>query len=220
MIQVIDDTNANANANREMLRAFSALRYEVFVERLGWRLHCREPGLEQDQFDGQGATYLLATSQSGELLGGARLLDTSRRSLLAEVFPYLVNGPLPADNRIVDVTRFVVSPRAQTASGPSVCMELLWGIQAYGLWAGLTHLVSVSYLSMEPIFRRAGYRSRRLGTVREMDGVEVAAFEHDVDAAVLERSRRRVAADCAFRPPFIGTGEQESVALLPALGNA
>lgn len=200
MIQVIDPTNAHRHG--EMLRAFAALRYEVFVERLGWRIPCREAGYEEDQFDDGTATYLVVTERGGRLVGGARLLDTSHRSLLAEIFPYLVDGPLPADPKVLEVTRFVVAPgRQMSADGANICMELLWGIQAYGIWAGLSHLVSVSYLSLEPILRRAGYRYRRLGRVEEMDGSRIAAFEHEVDVSVLEQSRRRVNAPCSFLPP-------------------
>jgi acyl homoserine lactone synthase len=200
MIQVIDRTNANRH--RELLRAFSALRYQIFVERLGWRIPCREPGHEEDQFDDEHAVYVTVMNSDGNLVGGARLLDTSRRSLLADVFPHLVTGAMPSDPRIFEVTRFAVAPGYPSAENRgNVSMELLWGLQAYGLWAGLSHLVSVSYLGMEPILRRAGYRFRRLGTAWEIDGSRVAAFQHDVDAAVLEHLRRRVNVPCRFLSP-------------------
>jgi N-acyl-L-homoserine lactone synthetase len=166
------------------------LRYEIFIRQLGWKIPCREPRFEQDQFDDPHAKYLVATDGTGTALGGTRLLDTSRRSFLGEIFPHLVDGPVPADPRIFEVTRFV-APRIQSPDGTrSACMELLWGLQAYGLWAGLTHLVSLSYVAMEPILRRAGYRSRRLGPEVRMDGSRVVALLHDVDTSVLERSRR------------------------------
>src|SRR5580658_8432276 len=128
MIHVIDKTNAHLHG--DSLRSFSALRYEVFVRRLGWRIPCREPGYEEDQFDDGSATYLIVIDSRGELLGGARLLDTSHRSLLAEVFPQLVDGATPADPKVFEVTRFVIAPQRQASTGNSnVCMELLWGLQ-------------------------------------------------------------------------------------------
>jgi N-acyl-L-homoserine lactone synthetase len=200
MIQVIDRTNAHQH--QDVLHAFAALRYQVFVERLGWRIPCREPGREEDQFDDEHAIYVAVLDSVGNLLGGARLLDTSRRSLLAEVFPHLVSGPAPADPKVFEVTRFVVAaPQQSGETRGGACMELLWGLQAYGIWAGLSHLVSVSYLSMEPILRRAGYRFCRMGAVQEIDGSRVAALQHDVNAGVLESARRRVSAPCTLSPP-------------------
>jgi acyl-homoserine lactone synthase len=200
MIHVIDRTNADGHG--EMLRAFASLRYQTFVAGLGWRIPCREPGLEEDQFDDGNAVYLLVTAAGGRLAGGARLLDTSRRSLLGEVFSHLVHGRVPADPKVFEVTRFVVAPEFRTPAAGSadrridVCAALLWGLQAYGHWTGLRHLVSVSYVGMEPIFRRAGYRFHRLGDVLEIDGARVAAFQHDIDANALERSRQRTGAPC------------------------
>jgi N-acyl-L-homoserine lactone synthetase len=200
MIQIIDGTNARHF--RELLRAFSALRYDVFVGKMGWRLPCREPGFEEDDFDDENATYLISSDGNGQVMGGARLLDTSRRSLLAEVFPYLVNGPSPADPKVFEVTRFLAAPRERmTATAGNVCMELLWGLQAFGVWAGLTHLVSVSHLGIEPILRRAGYRFRRLGEIREMDGLRIAALQHEVDVEVLEQLQQRVSGGCGFATP-------------------
>jgi len=197
LIQVIDKTNAYAHA--ETLRLFAALRHRVFVERLGWRLPCREPGFEQDQFDNSNAVYLIAIDHDGQVTGGTRLLDTSRGSLLAEVFPYLLDGSPPADPKIFEVTRFIA---ASSDGGYDLCMELLWALQVYGVGAGLTHFVSVSYLGLEPMFRRAGYRFHRLGCVVPMDGTQVAAFQHEVDPATLERASHRLGAPgTLLRPP-------------------
>jgi N-acyl-L-homoserine lactone synthetase len=211
VIQTID--NGNAHLHGKLLRAFSALRYETFIRQLGWKIPCREPGFEEDQFDDSHAKYLVSTDADGAVLGGMRLLDTSRRSLLGEVFPYLVDGPIPADPNIFEVTRFV-APRRQCAAGSgSVCMELLWGLQTYGLWAGLTHLVSVSYVTMEPILRRAGYRSRRLGPEVEMDGSRIVALLHDIDTSALEQSRRRLTAPSIFSYPQLDIAAQDRPAM-------
>jgi N-acyl-L-homoserine lactone synthetase len=200
LIQVIDQTNTHLHS--ETLRSFAALRYQVFVKQLGWQLPCEEPGFEHDQFDDGAAVYLVLTDCNGHAMGGARLLDTSRRSLLAEVFPYLVDGSPPTDPKVFEVTRFVAtSPNGERID----CTELLWALQVYGVWAGLTHFVSVSYLSLEPILRRSGYRFRRLGRAMPMDGSRVAALQHDIDAATRERLRHRLGPRAVFsgflRPP-------------------
>jgi len=191
VIQTIDGTNVHLH--REMLRSFSALRYEIFIKQLGWKIPRCVNGLEEDQFDDDNAIYLIATNSCGDVVGGTRLLDTSRRSLLGEIFPHLVDGPVPADPRIFEVTRFAVAPRHQRADDHvNVCMELLWGLQAFGISAGLTHYVSVSHIALEPLLRRAGYRFRRLGGVIKMDGSRIAALQHDVLVTALEQSHARL----------------------------
>jgi N-acyl-L-homoserine lactone synthetase len=197
MIQLIDATNADRHVS--LLRAFSALRYDVFIKRLGWRIPCAEPGFETDQFDGPGAIYLVVTDAEGRVAGGARLLDTSRHSLLADVFPFLVEGVPPRDGRIFEVTRFVCQPQGASAEDSrTMSMELLWGLQQFAIGRGLSHLVSVSYVGLQPILRRAGYCFRALGPVRVMDSARVVALQHDVDEATLLRSRARVGGPCVM----------------------
>jgi acyl homoserine lactone synthase len=204
MIQVIDRSNAHLYV--DVLKSFAELRYEVFIKRCGWDNIAGSEGYEQDQFDDENAVYLICRNLRGQVVGGARLLDTSRRCLLNHTFPYLVNGPVPEDRRVFEVTRFVVDPRKERLEGcGNVCEELLWALQEYGAWAGLTHLVSVSYLSLEPILRRAGYRSRRMGNVFKIDGLDVAALQHDVDAATRQHSRHRVKTTPIFNLPVVAT---------------
>jgi N-acyl-L-homoserine lactone synthetase len=199
MIKIIDSSNALDQEN--FLKQFFRIRYDVFIKRLGWNIPIREEGLETDDFDDEHAIYILITdNEDDRVIGGARLLDTSRRSILGEIFPELVANNPPADPRIFEVTRFT-APRHAAPEDRSRTIELLWGLQAYALSANLTHLVSVSYLSLEPILRRAGYRFSRLGGVHEMDGTKIAALLHDVNTAVLELTGRQLAGSVRFVRP-------------------
>lgn len=194
MIQVIDRTNIHSHL--DSLRSFAELRYQTFITRYDWRNISGTEKFEQDQFDTEEAIYLVVHNKHGDVIGGARLLDTSRNCLLGEIFPYLVDGAIPSDPRVFEVTRFVVDHRRDRLTGcGNVCAELLWGLQEYGSWAGLTHLVSVSYLTLEPVLRRAGYCSRRMGKTFQIDGQDVAALEHDVNYVVRQQSSQRVNVD-------------------------
>jgi N-acyl-L-homoserine lactone synthetase len=190
MLQVINGSNADLHSG--LLRSFSMLRYDTFIRRLGWKLSSPLPGMELDEFDDERAVYLVAANQHAEVIAGARLLDTSHRSLLAELFPNLVCGYPPRDPRVFEVTRFVVDHRPERLSGTrNICAKLLWGLQEYGTWAKLTHLVSVSYVGMEPILRRAGYRFDRMGGTLRIDGNEIVALKHEVSSSVRKRSELR-----------------------------
>lgn len=191
MIHVIDNSNAHKFA--DTLRSFAELRHHIFIEKLKWPLNCSSRGMELDQFDDGSGIYLTVSNRCGQVIGGARLLDTSRRCLLNEVFSGLVEGDLPVGQRIFEVSRFSVDDRQERLEGCSnVSAELLWGIQQYAAWAGLERLVSVSYLTIEPILRRAGYRFTRLGGVKPMDGSNIVALALDVSASTLETAGRRM----------------------------
>ncbi|GEO80715.1 acyl-homoserine-lactone synthase [Pararhodospirillum oryzae] len=189
MFTIVDHSNAIANA--WLLHSFSELRYEIFINRLKWPLAC-PPGREVDQFDDQDAVYLISTNQRGQAVAGARLLSTARRSLLGEAFPFLVDGPVPSDTRIVDVTRFAVDHRPERVEGcGNLCGQLLCALQEYGLEEGLANYVSVSDVRMEPILRRGGFRFRRMGGMVEMDGTGVVALLVEISPERLAAARAK-----------------------------
>lgn len=100
---------------------------------------------------------------------------------------------MPVSPKVFEVTRFAVEDRRERLEGcGNICAELLWGVQQYAAWAGIEGLVSVSYTTMEPILRRAGYRFTRLGTVKPMDGSRVVALALDVLPATLETAGHRM----------------------------
>lgn len=189
MITVID--KGNFHLHQSTLRSFSSLRYEIFIKRLGWPLAC-EPDNELDQFDGDDAVYLCIANRDGEVVAGARLLNTARPSLLKDVFHHLLDGPAPSAPDLWDVTRFAVDHRKERLEGcGNVCAELLTGLIEWGMDANAAGFVSVSDVRIEPILRRAGWRIARIGSVVEMDGTGVTALRHEVSPAVLAECRRR-----------------------------
>ena len=193
MIQVIDRTNAERHA--ATLRSFAELRYGVFIRQLGWALPLSADGQERDQFDDADAVYLTISNAAGQVVAGARLLDTARHSLLADIFPHLVDGAAPSHPSVFEITRFVVDPRAERVAGcGDLSAELLWGLQEYAAHVGLRELVSVSYVALERLLRRGGYRIERLGAPCRIDGTLVAALRHEVSPDVRARTHARLEA--------------------------
>ncbi|WP_413204428.1 acyl-homoserine-lactone synthase [Rhodospirillum sp. A1_3_36] len=189
MFTITDRFNAISNAYD--IHSFSELRHEIFINRLKWPLAC-PAGRELDQFDDQDAVYLTTMNSRGQVVAGARLLNTAKRSLLGEAFPMLVNGVIPKDPRVIDVTRFAVDHRSERTEGcGNLCGMLLCALQEYGLREGLDKYVSVSDVRMEPILRRGGYRFKRLGDMVEMDGTGVVALDVEISEEVLASARRR-----------------------------
>ncbi|MCF8479466.1 MAG: autoinducer synthase [Rhodospirillum sp.] len=189
MFTITDRHNAISNAYD--IHSFSELRHEIFINRLKWPLVC-PPGREIDQFDDQDAIYLTTKNPRGQVVAGARLLNTAKRSLLGEAFPMLVEGEIPRRQGVVDVTRFAVDHRPERTDGcGNLCGMLLCALQEYGLREGLDTYVSVSDVRMEPILRRGGYRFKRLGGMVKMDGTGVVALEVEISEEILAIAQRR-----------------------------
>jgi acyl homoserine lactone synthase len=186
MIRII--TNENIMINAHYIASFAALRHKVFVERLGWEMPVatKSKGLEYDRFDTKDAIYIVICNDNDEVVAGVRLLKTTKPCILIDCFPDLANDVVPAAERVWEVTRFVVDPdAARTQSGASLGTQLVWALQSYGLMAGLTSFVSVSYASMERLFRSVGCRFRRLGPPRRIDERLVVALSFEIAEDIL-----------------------------------
>src|ERR1041384_1478666 len=109
MIHVI--TGANRHRYAAELLAHFRLRHEIYVVERNWKDLARADGLERDQFDDVDATYILAIDD-GQVIGGSRLVPTTRPHLLSEVFPYLASVRGPS------------RPLADFMASPVVCMLL------------------------------------------------------------------------------------------------
>lgn len=191
MIKVVDSSNFESES--DTLRKFAELRYEVFVRRLGWQLPRTTEGRENDEYDAADAIYLTIGNKSGNVIAGARLLNTAKASILTDRFPHLVNKGhrLPRSEKIFEVTRFAIDNRRDRLDRRiDLRAELLWGMQAVALGLELQKLVSISYLHLEPMLRKCGYRFRRLGDVVMIDGIPTAALEHEVAPDIMQSCRR------------------------------
>jgi len=169
------------------LASMHHLRRRVFKERLGWNVSVIN-GLEIDQFDIPDAHYLLHLAPDGRVNASTRLLPTDGPYLLGDVFPNLVDGPIPRDRRIWESSRFCACPETAPANSAAL---LMIGMLEFGLQRGITAFVSISDIRMEPIVRRAGWAYSRLGGTLDT-GTDTAAGERfEVTATYLARVRQR-----------------------------
>src|ERR1044072_6552266 len=86
MIHVIN--SATRSLYRDELHDHFRIRHDIYVGERGWKALERADGLERDQFDTDDAIYLLGID-NGRVVGGSRLVPTTRPHLLSEVFPHL-----------------------------------------------------------------------------------------------------------------------------------
>ncbi|WP_459863082.1 acyl-homoserine-lactone synthase [Endothiovibrio diazotrophicus] len=159
----------------------SRYRRELFVERLGWKLHV-ENGEELDQFDRPDTVYVVARDDEQRVIGCARLLPTTRPYLPGEVFPVLLNGaPPPCSPEVWELSRFAaadlynapVSPAGQFSS--PIAVSLLREAIACAAARGAKRLITVSPIGVERLLRRAGFRAHRAGPPMVVDGHPLVA---------------------------------------------
>lgn len=174
------ECHADVSLNGATRAELAAYRYEVFVGRLGWELPC-PVGHDQDQFDIPQALHLAARAEEGHLIGYARLLPTTGRYLLAELFPQLLGDqPVPQDAAIWELSRYA----AMNTRGPADAhadllvgkQVLLQAVQTAALH-GAQRLVFCTSVAIERLAMRWGVDIRRMGPpVRHGQQLLVAAL--------------------------------------------
>jgi acyl-homoserine lactone synthase len=189
MIHVI--TGANRHLYEPELLAHFRLRHEIYVMERNWSNLARPDGLERDQFDNEDATYILA-SENGQIIGGSRLVPTTRPHLLSEVFPYLasVRG-LPSAADIYEWTRmFVVKSRrdGRTMGGQTRGM-VICGVLEHCLDNGITSLTALIEMFWLPLFHSMGWNLIPLGLPELINGEWSIAVRMPIDENTLAATR-------------------------------
>jgi N-acyl-L-homoserine lactone synthetase len=221
MIQMI--TQKNAHECRDLLHSFLELRYRVFTQRLKWMSDdlSNEEQIERDEFDNDNAEYMVVCNRQGDVVAGLRLLQTMQRHLLGDVFGHMVRGTAPRGESVREVTRFVVDPcRERTNGNDTLVLQLVWGLQTYGLMTGLSRYVSLSYIGIERILKGAGCLFHRLGDPVSIDGRLSVALEFQISDEVRDRCVKRLQfrdngsapSSLAFHPYPVAMGQQQAAA--------
>lgn len=194
----------NRTGEHIALRSMFAARKRVFVDLLKWDLPVLAGRFEVDQFDDPHATYLIATDKAGEHLASARLLPTTRPALLDSLFPYLVAGPVPRGEHIVEITRFCLSRDANAATRRIARDTLLVGLVEHALAYGIEAYTGVADLGWFRQIERFGWQCSALGDPWVEGGHSLVALRIEIDAATPGRMAAagiRAAADSA-QPAF------------------
>lgn len=170
-------------------------RHQVFVEKLGWKLHTRGR-LELDEFDRKDTIYLIARNTAGGVVGTSRLLPTHRPYLLATIFPQLLGDiPAPCSPQVWELSRFAVFDGTRLGPdddlyGSSLALDMLSAAMRAAEKEGGQRLISASPLGVERILRRAGVRTHRAAPPVLIEGQYLFACYIDVDKGWRPRRSR------------------------------
>lgn len=137
------------------------LRRKTFHERLNWKVECID-GMEKDQFDNGSTTYLLGM-HDGQLLCGARFIDSTQPTMISKIFhDYFESiGGLPIDIPCCEVSRlFLDKERRDSASlcGLPASKVLFLAMIIYCMKRKYRGMYAVASRGMYAIFRHANWK--------------------------------------------------------------
>jgi acyl homoserine lactone synthase len=166
----------------EIVARHAEYRWRVFVERLGWDLKAHN-GLELDQFDREDTLYVVALDEADDVIGTTRLLPTTRRYLLAEVFPQLLGTQAPPRSPAVwELSRFAaVGFDTPTRDALAQCssptaMGLLHAALRAARERGAAAVITVSPVGVERLLRNIDVMAWRAASPRDVGGQTLVAL--------------------------------------------
>jgi putative hemolysin len=135
-------------ATEEDIRAAQRLRHRVFVEEMGARLTCREPGIESDRFD-EFCQHLIVCDLATEQVVGCYRLLTDLQAVKAGGYyaqtEFDLTRLLAMPGRFVEVGRSCVHPDYRTGS----TLALLWqGLARFMLMNKIDYLMGCASIPL------------------------------------------------------------------------
>lgn len=127
-------------ASAEDVRAAQRLRYQVFVDEMGARLDCVEPGIESDYFDPYCQHLLVRRSDTDEIVGCYRILTDMQARKAGGFYSeteFDLTRILSVPGRFIEVGRTCVHPDYR--NGATIAL----------LWSGIARFIvmnQVDYL--------------------------------------------------------------------------
>jgi acyl homoserine lactone synthase len=166
-MRVVAVRNVKNENEARLVEDMHRLRTRIFQGRLEWDVDC-SAGLEIDQFDHLNPTYILCLDEMEAVIGCARLLPASERTMLQEVFPQLLeNGSLKTHKRMIESSRFCVdtevSSDREQGGLHAATLAMFSGIVEWSILNGYSQIVTATDVRLERIFRRTGWPLSRLG---------------------------------------------------------
>lgn len=192
MIKILNASNRHLH-QEDMAQMFR-LRKKVFHDMLRWDVQI-EGDFEIDGYDQANPIYVLSHDpQTGQLRGALRLLPTLGPNMLDDTFPVLLGTNPPIRSaEIWESSRFCIEPEiSQDRASNQVTIaaaELMCGVGELGLASGLSHIVTVTDVFLERMFRRMGCAGERIAEPHKIGSVHAVAIAWEVSEDLLTRMK-------------------------------
>lgn len=170
------------------------LRKRVFHDFLKWDVQT-EGDWEIDNYDQANPLYVLSYApDTGRLRGALRLLPTLGPNMLDDTFPILLgDNPEIRSASVWESSRFCIEPEiSQDRASNQVTVaaaELMCGVGKLGLASGISHIVTVTDVFLERMFRRMGCPGERIAEPHRIGSVFAVAVAWEVTPDLLTRMK-------------------------------
>jgi acyl-homoserine lactone synthase len=169
-------------------REYLSRRHDVFVHQKGWRPPASS-GLELDQYDTDQATYLLGL-EHGHVVTGARLIPTSERHLVSDIFPHFCEATgVIRRTDVGEWTRTYVYGDTTDRGLRGTLTQLCCAVMEFALEEGLSAVGGIQETYFMPHHTRLRWRARPCGLAREVNGEWYVVAYIDVNEAALANVR-------------------------------
>jgi acyl-homoserine lactone synthase len=168
------------SARNRTLKAMFEDRKSVFVDLLKWDLPVLEERFELDEFDNEHATYIIIADETGDHLGSARLLPTTRRHILDSLFAHLCSGPVPTGQAVFEITRFCLSRRQCASSRRLTRNRLVSALAWHALEVGIETYTGVAEIAWLQQILAFGWNCRPLGAPALMECGMIGALAIEI----------------------------------------
>ena len=173
--------------------AMHRLRRHVFHERMGWEVALIRDW-EIDGFDAFDPLYLLSVDEQDRVVGTLRLLPTTGFTMVNDVFSELLPDGEPIVSPLIwESSRFAVDRDADVPIGPNgvsrAVAELGLGMNAIGMRAGLTHVVTVYDALVHRTLKRAQCAGEPIAPPKRIGGTLSDVVLYEVGPETEQRVR-------------------------------
>ena len=175
------ETGHRGPGNDHILKSMFEARKRVFVDLLRWDVPVLDGRFEIDEFDDPHATYVILADSSGEHLGSARLLETTRPHIIGSLFPELCAGPVPAGPDVLEITRFCLDRSLGASERLLVRNRLVSALVAHALHCGIRIYTGVAEMGWLQQILAFGWDCRPLGLPRSIGGRLIGALAISIE---------------------------------------
>jgi len=185
MVLVLDATESfRRNAVRQDMHR---VRKAVFVDRLGWRVPVVDGEYEIDEYDEEGAVYLVALDRAtGGHLASVRLLPSTRPHILGDFYESLCRDGAPRGLDVWEISRLCATPDLPRDKELRARHKISTALIEYALLHGITRYTCVLNVSWLPTLLAPGWPCEPLGVPKTIAGETLGAFSISMSAATLQ----------------------------------
>ena len=186
----------NAHHFGDVLPQLFRLRFRQFKERQGYDIPFYKD-MEYDQYDTLATTYLVWIDERTRAVHGtSRLNPTDRPYMLKDLWPDMVEGPLPRSPHVWEGTRICIDKALPGHLRERIKWEIVLGYLEFGRANQIEKYVGIMQTFIwTRVFMQSGWGAAYLGDERLIDGIKTRAGEVIVSEEALERVRRKTGID-------------------------